>query len=93
MLSVIQFSEGSKKGEASENIEKQIIDEPRTVEHPHLVSFRDESVNGNLPEEAEEKNNKETDIKLDLVNQSDETALTEQVRLHYILLPPSQINC
>ena len=81
------MSKGSKKGEASENIEKQIIDEARTVEHPPLVSFRNESVKDDLLEEAkEERNDKETDIKLDLVNQSDETALSEQVRLYYILL-------
>ncbi|XP_034705824.1 uncharacterized protein LOC117929600 isoform X5 [Vitis riparia] len=70
----------SQKGEANENIEKQIIDEARTVEHPHLVSFRDESLKENLPEEAKgERNDEVTDIKLDLANQSDETALSEQV--------------
>ncbi|RVX08923.1 Retrovirus-related Pol polyprotein from transposon RE2 [Vitis vinifera] len=70
----------SQEGETNENIEKQIIDEARTVEHPHLVSFGDESLKDNLPEEAKgERNDEVTDIKLDLANQSDETALSEQV--------------
>eukprot|EP00261_Vitis_vinifera_P005776 XP_002272929.2 PREDICTED: golgin subfamily B member 1 isoform X2 [Vitis vinifera] len=70
----------SQEGETNEDIEKQIIDEARTVEHPHLVSFGDESLKDNLPEEAKgERNDEVTDIKLDLANQSDETALSEQV--------------
>ncbi|KAK9272816.1 hypothetical protein L1049_003194 [Liquidambar formosana] len=72
-----ELSDEIEKTSASRNIIKQTTHEDRALGDPYLVSVWDETLKESFPDEAEEKNVEEAEIKLNLENQGDTTNLRD----------------